>query len=164
MGRTVKLHPVAILLAIAAGSVLDGVVGAIIAIPLAGSISAAVKYLRGHRGRPRQPAVRRRPDGAGAAAARPGAGPVARPGQGAGSAVASSTGVPEPGQVPVSVKKPAPAPRPAVGRAAAAEPGTGVHTDPRRGPLVDHRLRELGQGGSREPAASRSRCRARGWW
>ena len=47
MGRTVKLHPVAILLAIAAGSVLDGVVGAIIAIPLAGSISAAVKYLRG---------------------------------------------------------------------------------------------------------------------
>ena len=47
MGRTVKLHPVAILLAIAAGSVLDGVVGAIVAIPLAGSISAAVKYLRG---------------------------------------------------------------------------------------------------------------------
>src|SRR5947209_354884 len=47
MGRTVKLHPVAILLAIAAGSVLDGVVGAIIAIPLAGSVSAAVKYLRG---------------------------------------------------------------------------------------------------------------------
>jgi putative heme transporter len=47
MGRSVKLHPIAVVLAVAAGGFLDGVVGAIIAIPLAGSVSAAVKYLRG---------------------------------------------------------------------------------------------------------------------
>jgi putative heme transporter len=47
MGRSVKLHPIAVVLAVAAGGFLDGIVGAIIAIPLAGSISAAVKYLRG---------------------------------------------------------------------------------------------------------------------
>lgn len=47
MGRSVKLHPIAVVLAVAAGSFIDGVVGAIIAIPLAGSISAAVKYLQG---------------------------------------------------------------------------------------------------------------------
>jgi putative heme transporter len=47
MGRSVRLHPIAIVLAIAAGGVLDGIIGAIIAIPLAGSVSAATKYLRG---------------------------------------------------------------------------------------------------------------------
>jgi predicted PurR-regulated permease PerM len=47
MGRSVRLHPIAVVLAVAVGGVLDGVVGAIIAIPLAGSISAAAKYLRG---------------------------------------------------------------------------------------------------------------------
>jgi putative heme transporter len=47
MGRTVRLHPVTILLALAIGGELDGIVGAIIAIPLAAAVHAAVKYLTG---------------------------------------------------------------------------------------------------------------------
>jgi putative heme transporter len=47
MGRSVNLHPIAIVLVVALGGYIDGVVGAIIAIPIAGSVNAAVKYLRG---------------------------------------------------------------------------------------------------------------------
>jgi predicted PurR-regulated permease PerM len=47
MGRTVRLHPVTVLLALAIGGELDGIVGAIIAIPLAAAVHAAVKYLTG---------------------------------------------------------------------------------------------------------------------
>jgi len=47
MGRTVKLHPVVILIALTAGSVLAGITGAIISIPLAAAVSAAVKYVTG---------------------------------------------------------------------------------------------------------------------
>jgi predicted PurR-regulated permease PerM len=47
MGRSVRLHPVAVLLALAVGAELDGIVGAIIAIPLAAAVHAAVKYLTG---------------------------------------------------------------------------------------------------------------------
>jgi predicted PurR-regulated permease PerM len=47
MGHSVNLHPIAIVLVVALGGYLDGVVGAIIAIPIAGSVNAAVKYLRG---------------------------------------------------------------------------------------------------------------------
>lgn len=45
-GRTVQLHPLAILAALTAGGVLLGVLGAFIAIPLAASASRAVGYLR----------------------------------------------------------------------------------------------------------------------
>jgi predicted PurR-regulated permease PerM len=47
MGRTVRLHPVAILLGLAVGGLLAGIMGAIIAIPLIGALHAAVKYLAG---------------------------------------------------------------------------------------------------------------------
>jgi predicted PurR-regulated permease PerM len=47
MGRSVSLHPIAVVLAVACGGLLDGLVGAIVAVPLAGSVSAAAKYLRG---------------------------------------------------------------------------------------------------------------------
>jgi predicted PurR-regulated permease PerM len=47
MGRTVRLHPVAILLGLAVGGLLAGIMGAIIAIPLIGALHAAVKYLTG---------------------------------------------------------------------------------------------------------------------
>ena len=47
MGHSVSLHPIAVVLAVACGGLLDGVVGAIVAIPLAGSLAAAAKYLRG---------------------------------------------------------------------------------------------------------------------
>jgi putative heme transporter len=47
MGRTVRLHPVAVLIALTAGSVLAGILGAIVAIPVAAAVHAAVKYLTG---------------------------------------------------------------------------------------------------------------------
>jgi predicted PurR-regulated permease PerM len=47
MGRTVRLHPVAILIALAVGTILDGIVGAIIAVPVAAAVHSAVKYLTG---------------------------------------------------------------------------------------------------------------------
>lgn len=47
MGRTVRLHPVAILLGLAVGGVLAGIMGAIVAIPLMGALHAAIKYLTG---------------------------------------------------------------------------------------------------------------------
>jgi predicted PurR-regulated permease PerM len=47
MGRTVRLHPVAILLGLAVGGLLAGIMGAIVAIPLIGALHAAVKYLTG---------------------------------------------------------------------------------------------------------------------
>lgn len=47
MGHTVRLHPVAILLVLAAGGLLGGIFGAIAAVPIAAAVSAAVKYLTG---------------------------------------------------------------------------------------------------------------------
>jgi predicted PurR-regulated permease PerM len=47
VGRVVQLHPVAILLAIAAGAVVAGVIGALVAVPLAAVLSAAVPVLTG---------------------------------------------------------------------------------------------------------------------
>ena len=47
MRRTVRLHPVAVLLGIAVGGTLAGVPGALIAIPLSAAVHAALKYLTG---------------------------------------------------------------------------------------------------------------------
>ncbi len=46
LGRAVSLHPLAVLAALAAGGTLLGVLGAFIAIPVAGSAARAVGYLR----------------------------------------------------------------------------------------------------------------------
>lgn len=47
MGKAVSLHPLAIVFAIAAGSILLGIVGALIAVPIAGAIYKVAKYLTG---------------------------------------------------------------------------------------------------------------------
>jgi predicted PurR-regulated permease PerM len=47
IGRSVRLHPVAILLALSAGALMGGIAGAIVAIPVLGAGHAAVKYLTG---------------------------------------------------------------------------------------------------------------------
>ncbi len=47
VGRSVQLHPVAIVLALTAGGLVGGIVGAIITIPIVASLHAAVKYLTG---------------------------------------------------------------------------------------------------------------------
>ncbi len=45
LGRAVKLHPVAVVLAIAAGTVLGGVLGALLAVPTVAVLNAAVRSL-----------------------------------------------------------------------------------------------------------------------
>ena len=49
MGRQLRLHPVAILLALTAGGVLAGVAGAFLAIPIAAVTSAVLDFTREHR-------------------------------------------------------------------------------------------------------------------
>ena len=47
MGKAVNLHPLAIVAAIAAGSIAMGIIGALIAVPIAGAIYGVAKYLTG---------------------------------------------------------------------------------------------------------------------
>ena len=47
MGKAVKLHPLAIVFSIAAGSIALGIVGALIAVPIAGAAYGVAKYLTG---------------------------------------------------------------------------------------------------------------------
>ena len=47
VGKSVRLHPVAIVLVLTAGGALAGLIGAIVAVPLAAATHAAVKYLTG---------------------------------------------------------------------------------------------------------------------
>lgn len=47
MGKAVSLHPLAIVFAIAAGGIAMGIVGALIAVPVAGAIYSVAKYLTG---------------------------------------------------------------------------------------------------------------------
>ena len=47
LGRAVSLHPLAVALSIATGVVVAGIVGGLLAVPLAATLNAAVKYLAG---------------------------------------------------------------------------------------------------------------------
>jgi putative heme transporter len=49
VGRTIRLHPVAILLVLAAGTVVAGSVGALLSVPVAAGIWTAFDYVRGER-------------------------------------------------------------------------------------------------------------------
>jgi putative heme transporter len=57
MGGAVRLHPIAVVLAVAGGSVLAGIVGAVFAVPLAAATNSAVKYVAGGewKGKPPPP-------------------------------------------------------------------------------------------------------------
>lgn len=48
MGHAVSLHPVAVLLAVAAGSFVAGIVGALFAVPLCAVLNTFILYLHGH--------------------------------------------------------------------------------------------------------------------
>ncbi len=48
MGRAVALHPLAVILAIASGIVIAGIVGGLIAVPLLAVVNTAVRYLAHH--------------------------------------------------------------------------------------------------------------------
>jgi predicted PurR-regulated permease PerM len=45
MGKAVNLHPLAIVFSIAAGSIVLGIVGALVAVPIAGAIYGVAKYV-----------------------------------------------------------------------------------------------------------------------
>jgi predicted PurR-regulated permease PerM len=45
MGKAVNLHPLAIVFAIAAGSIVLGIVGALVAVPIAGAVYGIAKYV-----------------------------------------------------------------------------------------------------------------------
>ncbi|MDQ3784729.1 MAG: AI-2E family transporter [Actinomycetota bacterium] len=51
MGRAVKLHPIAVILALAAGGVAGGIIGALLAVPLAAVASGVGNYVNGLRDR-----------------------------------------------------------------------------------------------------------------
>lgn len=48
LGHAVSLHPVAVILAVTAGSLAAGIVGALLAVPVAAVINTVVLYLHGH--------------------------------------------------------------------------------------------------------------------
>lgn len=45
MGRAVAIHPLAVIVAIAAGSVLAGIVGALVAVPIVAVLNTAIRFL-----------------------------------------------------------------------------------------------------------------------
>lgn len=47
MGGAVRLHPVAVVVAVASGSVLGGITGAVFAVPLVAAANSLIKYLAG---------------------------------------------------------------------------------------------------------------------
>ena len=56
LGRAVALHPVVIILALAAGAILGGIIGAFLAVPIAAVVTAVGTYLRGEPvGEPAEP-------------------------------------------------------------------------------------------------------------
>ncbi len=48
MGHAVSLHPVAVVLAVAAGSLAAGIVGALFAVPIVAVLNTVILYLHGH--------------------------------------------------------------------------------------------------------------------
>ena len=48
LGRAVKVHPLAVLLAIAVGVIVAGIVGALLAVPLLAFVKSFIQYLHGH--------------------------------------------------------------------------------------------------------------------
>lgn len=56
MGRAVNLHPVAVILAVAAGSSVAGILGALFAVPLLAVANSVIKYIA-HRGWDHDPAL-----------------------------------------------------------------------------------------------------------
>jgi predicted PurR-regulated permease PerM len=49
MGRAVSIHPLAVILAIATGLVLAGIIGALVAVPIVAVLNTAVRHLAAHR-------------------------------------------------------------------------------------------------------------------
>ena len=66
LGRAVRVHPLAVVLSVAAGSVVAGIGGAVVAVPLVAVTNTTVVYLRAHV---REAAIRQTPGPHGATVA-----------------------------------------------------------------------------------------------
>jgi len=128
LGRAVKLHPLAVLLAIAVGIIVAGIFGALMAVPLLAFSKSFLQYLHGHPLPPTGEGWRR----LGARWADPGAAAPA-----VGPAVPSVT----PPALPVEEPGPAPVPGPAVPFETSADNGRpadgGEPQEPSVGPVPD---------------------------
>jgi predicted PurR-regulated permease PerM len=47
MGRLVRLHPLAVVVAVTAGSLLGGIIGAVVAVPLVAVVNVVIRTYRG---------------------------------------------------------------------------------------------------------------------
>jgi predicted PurR-regulated permease PerM len=61
LGRLVRVHPLAVILAIATGVVVAGIIGALVAVPIAAMLNSVVHHLAGHDQAPTE-AVERDPE------------------------------------------------------------------------------------------------------
>ncbi|WP_022881180.1 AI-2E family transporter [Gryllotalpicola ginsengisoli] len=61
MGHSLKLHPLIILLALAAGSIIGGIVGAVLAVPIAATAWGIISVWNGEH-EPAHPAAQKRPE------------------------------------------------------------------------------------------------------
>jgi predicted PurR-regulated permease PerM len=57
MGRAVAIHPLAVIVAIATGLVLAGIIGALIAVPLVAVLNTGIRRLISHHHRPQPDGV-----------------------------------------------------------------------------------------------------------
>jgi len=48
LGRAVRVHPLAVVLSVAGGSLIGGIGGAVVAVPLVAVVNTAVGYLRSY--------------------------------------------------------------------------------------------------------------------
>src|SRR4029450_9533096 len=91
LGRAVALHPVVIILALAAGSILGGIIGAFLAVPIAAVVTAVGTYLRGDEPIG-EPADAGEPEPASSGRGGGGRGETAQGGAGRGAVVAGRAG------------------------------------------------------------------------
>ncbi|MFE6778065.1 AI-2E family transporter [Streptomyces sp. NPDC057702] len=130
LGRAVRVHPLAVVLSVAAGSLIAGIGGAVVAVPLVAVANTVVGYLRAHA---KEQAMRAAPGPHGATVAE--LAPVAPvPGLGA-----TATTAPAPGSASAPVPAPGTATEPASGSASAPAPqgsGQSEAAPPREAPAA----------------------------
>ena len=102
MGRAVALHPLAVILAIATGVVVAGIVGGLVAVPLLAVLNTAVRYLFSHPDG--EPTPEDQPPGTEATEVGETSGPITTPEADDRSAVEAHGGSPAP-----ATRTPAPA-------------------------------------------------------
>ncbi|MFI5757324.1 AI-2E family transporter [Streptomyces sp. NPDC051569] len=103
LGRAVRVHPLAVVLSVAAGGLIAGIGGAVVAVPLVAVTNTVVGYLRAYSQEPPPPGA------APAAGTTAGTAATGTP-PGTERGTADGTGVPAPGAPPTS-GEPAPAER-----------------------------------------------------